>query len=232
MTGSPVELGFAFGLGTATFFAPCALPLLPGYLAYFLGNETTTQQSLGTRLRRGAVVAGVTSLGALAVFALLAAIAIVVGERVLRNVAVLELVAGVVLVGLGIGMLTGAVSELTVHVRLPRRRAGPVGYFSFGALYAAAAVGCTGPLFLGVASLAFANPASAVPILGAYAAGMVSLLVGVTLATALGRALLVRRLAAGTGRMRRLAGAVLVLAGLIQLYYFFVVFDGLAGLSL
>lgn len=232
MSGSPVELGFAFGLGTATFFAPCALPLLPGYLAYFLGAESKEGGGIAGRLRRGIAVAGVTSLGLLAVFGLLAAVAFLVGERVFRNVAVLELVAGVVLVVLGVGMVTGALSNVTIHVQLPERRRGPVGYFSFGALYAAAAVGCTGPLFLGVASLALANPVNAVPILGAYAAGMVTLLVGVTLAAALGRNVLVRRLAAGTERMRRVAGGVLVLAGLVQLYYFFVVFDGLAGLSL
>lgn len=227
-----VELGFAFGLGTATFFAPCALPLLPGYLAFFVGNESSPERSLPRRLRRGGVVAAVTSLGLLAVFALLAVVAFVLGERVLRNVAVLELVAGVVLVALGVGMATGRLSTLSVHVRLPERRGGPVGYFSFGALYAAAAVGCTGPLFLGVVALAVANPLEAVPILGAYAAGMVTLLVGLTLAMALGRDVLVRRLTTGTGRMGRVAGAVLVLAGLVQLYYFFVVFDGLAGLSL
>ena len=226
-----VELGFAFGLGTATFFAPCALPLLPGYLAYFLGNEAASEETLGRRLRRGGFVAAVTSLGLLAVFALLAVVAFVLGERVLRNVAVLELVAGVVLVGLGIGMVTGWLSSLSVHVQLPKRRASPVGYFSFGALYAAAAVGCTGPLFLGVVALALANPLEAIPILGSYAAGMVTLLVGVTLATALGRDVLVRRLTTSSERMRRVAGGVLVLAGLVQLYYFFVVFDGLAGLS-
>lgn len=31
---APVRPGFAFGLGTATFFAPCAFPLLPGYVAF------------------------------------------------------------------------------------------------------------------------------------------------------------------------------------------------------
>lgn len=233
MTGATVELGFAFSLGTATFFAPCALPLLPGYVAYFLGSEGGDGgQTFRGRLQRGVVVAAVTSLGLLAVFGLLAAVAFTFGERVLRNIALLELVAGVVLVVLGIGMLAGRLSALSVHVRLPERRSGPVGYFSFGVVYAAAAAGCTGPLFLGVVSLALANPVEAVPIFGAYAAGMVSLLVAVTLLTALGRATLVRRVAASSGRVTRIAGAVLVIAGIVQLYYFFVVFDGLAGLAL
>jgi cytochrome c-type biogenesis protein len=232
VTGSPVELGFAFSLGTATFFAPCALPLLPGYVAYFLGQDGESRDSLGGRVWSGLVVAAITSLGLLSVFGVLAAVAVLVGERVLRNVAVLELVAGVVLVVLGAGMLTGRLSGLSVRVRLPERRAGPVGYFSFGVVYAAAAAGCTGPLFIGLVSLALANPLSAVSLLSAYAAGMVSLLVAVTLATALGREALVRRVTASGERVTRFAGGVLVLAGIVQLYFFFVVFDGVQGLAL
>jgi len=233
MTGSAVELGFAFSLGTATFFAPCALPLLPGYVAYFLGQDDgTARQTLGKRVLNGLVVAAVTSLGLLSVFALLAAVAFVLGERVLRNVAVLELVAGVVLIVLGTGMVTGRLSQLSVRIRLPERRSGPVGYFSFGVVYAAAAAGCTGPLFIGLVSLALANPVNAVSILGAYAAGMVSLLVVVTLATALGRDTLVDRLATSGQQVTRFAGGILVIAGVVQLYFFFVVFDGIQGLAL
>jgi cytochrome c-type biogenesis protein len=231
MAAESLRLGFAFSLGTATFFAPCALPLLPGYVAYYLGQEGDDEQPLATRLRRGVTVATVTSLGFLAVFAVLAAVVFAVGTEVLRNVAVLELVVGVALIGLGVGLVTGKLSAVTLHVQLPERRRGPLGYFAFGVVYAAAAAGCTAPLFVGVASLAVANPASAVPLLGAYTAGMVVLLVGVTLLTALGRDAVVRRLAASSGRVTRAAGAVLVVAGVVQLYYFVVVFDGLSGLA-
>lgn len=231
MAGETLRLGFAFGLGTATFFAPCALPLLPGYVAYYVGQEDSDPAPLATRLRRAATVAAVTSLGFLAVFAVLAAVTFAVGTQVLRNIAVLELVVGVALVALGAGLATGRLPDVPVHVALPERRRGVLGYFSFGVVYAAAAAGCTAPLFIGVASLALANPANAVPLLGAYAAGMVVLMAAVTLLTALGQQTVVRRLTANTGRVTRLAGVVLAIAGLVQLYYFLVVFDGLAGLA-
>lgn len=229
---SGIELGFAFSVGTATFFAPCAVPLLPGYLAYFLGQDDGEEDpTVGARLWRGATVASITSLGLLTVFAVLAGITFTVGASVLRNIAILELVAGVLLIGLGVAMVAGWFSAITPHIQLPERRRGPVGYFSFGAVYAAAAAGCTGPLFLGVVSFALANPVDAIPLLGAYAAGMVSLLVAVTLATALGKDALVRRVTTRSQTVTRVAGGVLVVAGIVQLYFFFVVFDGLAGLS-
>jgi cytochrome c biogenesis protein CcdA len=42
---STLQLGFALSAGAATFFAPCAYPLLPGYVAFYLGD------AVGKRLR-------------------------------------------------------------------------------------------------------------------------------------------------------------------------------------
>jgi cytochrome c-type biogenesis protein len=242
-------LAFAFGLGTATFFAPCAFPLLPGYVAFFLGrdvgapgpdvddgtgvSERRRAEPAGSgwsgRLRSAVAVSVFTSLGLLAVFGALAAVVFVLGTRVLANVAILELVAGVVVVALGVAMLSGRTQTLA-HVQLPERRRGPVGFFAFGVVYAVAAAGCTGSLFVGVVSLALTGPATAVATFGAYAAGMVVLLLGVTLLSALGRDTVLRRLTSNTRTVTRLAGGALVVAGLIQVYYFLFVFDGLAYL--
>jgi cytochrome c-type biogenesis protein len=223
-------LTFAFGLGTATFFAPCAFPLLPGYVAYFLGrDDSSTPGGWPGRARRAVTVSLFTSLGLVAVFGTLAAVVSVFGTRILGNVAVLELVAGVVVIVLGVAMLAGWTPTLA-HVRLPERRRGPVGFFAFGVVYAVAAAGCTGSLFVGVTSLALTGPATALATFGAYAAGMVTLLIGVTLLTAFGRDTVLRRLTANTRTITRLAGAALVLAGVVQIYYFVVVFDGLTYL--
>ena len=227
-----VDLGlamFAFGLGTATFFAPCAFPLLPGYIAYFLGqDDESVPETWPARLRRTVTVAFVTSLGFLVVFGALAAAVFVVGTQFLGDIAILEVVAGAVLITLGLAMATGRTTGAFAHVQLPERRRGPLGFFGFGVVYAAAAAGCTGPLFVGVASLALAGPAQAFTAFGAYAAGMIALLVGVTVLTALGKDTLLRRLTSNTRRVTRLAGAALVIAGAVQIYWFLFVFDGLS----
>ena len=46
-----LRLGFAFSAGVATFFAPCAYPLLPGYVAFYLGDAGPSA-TLGGRPRR------------------------------------------------------------------------------------------------------------------------------------------------------------------------------------
>ncbi|MDG5776676.1 cytochrome c biogenesis protein CcdA [Haloarculaceae archaeon H-GB2-1] len=224
-----LRLGFAFGLGTATFFAPCAFPLLPGYVAFYLGTDEDATGSTAGRLGRAAGIGLVTSLGFFLVYGLLAGVVLAVGTRVLANVSVLELVVGAVLILLGLAMFSGRFDPSALHVQLPERRRGPTGYFLFGVVYAAAAAGCTAPLFVAIASLALSGgPVSAVATLGAYAAGMSALMVGVTMLTAVGKDTIVRRLSANTGLIRRVAGAVLVVAGVVQMYYFLFVFDGLA----
>jgi len=231
-----LRLGFAFSLGAATFFAPCAVPLLPGYVAYFLGQDGADGAPAGglaRRLGRAAGVALVTSLGFLVVYVLLAGVVFALGSAVLGDIALLELVVGAVLVGVGVAMATGRQLPTAVHVPLPKRRRGPLGFFAFGVVYAAAAAGCTAALFVAVAGLAIAaGPLPGMAVVGAYAAGMAVLLLVVTVLTALGRDVVVRRLAAGGERLRRAAGVVLVIAGLVQLYYFLVVFRGLSFLGI
>jgi hypothetical protein len=52
------KVAFAFGAGVATFFAPCAYPLLPGYVGYCLNRLDGDQQTLGPILTRGLVAGG------------------------------------------------------------------------------------------------------------------------------------------------------------------------------
>ena len=229
-----LELGLAFSFGTVTFFAPCAFPLLPGYVAYYLGTSgDDTSRPLPNRLGRAAYVGVVTSLGFFLVYGVLAVVAVAVGQQALRNVSVLELVVGVLLIVLGIGMALGRFQASSLHLQLPERERSTVGYLSFGVVYAAAAAGCTAPSFIAIVGLGLAGgPTSVAAMLGAYAAGMSVLMIGVTTLSAVGRDTLLRRVSARTGQITRLAGVVMVLAGIVQLYYFLFRFDGLATLGL
>jgi cytochrome c-type biogenesis protein len=229
------RLTYAFTLGTATFFAPCAFPLLPGYVAYYLGTSEggTPERSRTARIGRAVGVGLLVSLGFALVYGVLGLLLAAVGPRIREQIAALELVVGLTLIVVGGVMATGRFQATTFHVPLPERRRSAAGYVLFGVVYAAAAAGCTAPLFFGVAFAAVTTgPAATVGTLGAYAAGMSVLMIGVTTATALGRDAVVRRLSAATGRISQVAGLVVVLAGLVQLYYFLVVFDGLSTLGL
>jgi len=226
------QLSFAFTGGLFTFLAPCAYPLLPGYVAYFLSDESETAAPLPTRLRRAVVVAGATSLGFFLVYAVLAGLASALGASALAEVSLLELVVGTLLIVLGTAMATGRFQPST-HVPLPERRRSVGGFFAFGVVYAAAAAGCTAPVFVGIATVALGSgPAGAVATFAAFAAGMSLLMLVVTLLAAVGRDAVLRRLSGSARRRTRIAGVVLVVAGIVQLYYYLIVFDGLSALGL
>lgn len=224
-----LRIGFAFSAGVMTFFAPCAYPLLPGYLAYFLGGDTPPDR-VG-RLRHAVGVGITASLGVTAVYVGLAGVAVTVGARYLQHLVVLGIAVGFGVLAVGVAMLAGVTSGQWLRVQLPERQRSYRGYAAFGAGYAIAAAGCTAPLFVAVALSALeAGPLSAAVIVGAYTAGMCSLLVSVTILTAIGRGSLLRRIAPEGGRLKRLAGGLLVVAGTAQLYLFLVTYGGVQRL--
>ncbi len=228
-----LRLGFAFSLGLATFFAPCAFPLLPGYVAFYLGQGEERPDRLVPRLQQAAVVGLLTSLGFFLVYAALAGVVSAVGAQALRNISVLELVVGALLIVLGTAMAAGRLKLDQLSVPLPERRRSPASFVGFGVVYAAAAAGCTAPLFIGLAGVALAGgPVGAIATFAAYAVGMSVLMILVTGLTALGRDQVLRRLSRNTGLINRVAGGVLAVAGLYQIYLFLFRFDGLTILGL
>jgi cytochrome c-type biogenesis protein len=227
-----LRLGFAFSAGVATFFAPCAYPLLPGYIAFYVG-DIAGDAPASVRMQRAGRVTALITAGMLGVYATLAVLVAVVGTRSLSNLAVLEPVVGTGLVLLGAGIATGRYGVSVLHVRLPSRRRSNGGFLLFGVVYAAAAAGCTAPLFVGLVGVALgAGPAGAVTVFAAYAAGMVLLMSAVTGATVLGYDRLLAPLAVSSDRFERLAGVLLVFAGLAQIYLFFFQYGGLSLLGL
>ena len=225
-----LAVGFAFGAGVATFFAPCAFPLLPGYVAYYLGRGDEAE-SAGplARLRRAAVVGTVTSVGFLLVYGVLVAVVASVGASALQDIALLEPVVGSALVVLGGAAAAGYTVDS--HVPLPERRRSLSGFLAFGIVYGVAAAGCTAPVFVAIALLALSGgPAGAVVTLGAYALGMVTLMLLVTGLSALGRDRVLSLLTRNTSRLSRVAGVLLVFAGLAQIYLWYFDFDTLGGL--
>lgn len=202
----------AFGGGIAAFFAPCAVPLLPGYVGYYVGGADT-ETPLGGSLLRGTAA----GLGVVAVFGVLAAVVVTAGQSVVNQLRFLEPVVGIALVILGIAMIAGRTP--TVHVDLPARRRSVLGFAVFGAGYAVAATGCLagvfGALVLEAATVSLVGVA--VVILG-YAVGLGGTLLGATVVIAVGHDVGAATLPAYVEWIRPVAGVLVVLAGLLQLY--------------
>jgi cytochrome c-type biogenesis protein len=202
----------AFGAGVATFFSPCTYALLPGYVGYYLSAADDEGSVLvGAAIRGFAAVVGVA-----AVFLALAGAVFLARPVVEPAIDVLAPAVGVALVVFGAAVVLGR--GPTWHVQLPDRRASVLGFGVFGAVYAVAAAGCVAPLFLAIVVRAFtAPPTHAVVVLGAYTAGFGLLVLGATVAIAVGRDALLDWLAGRRSTLNRAAGAMLVLAGVGQL---------------
>lgn len=212
--GLAAAVSFAFATGVATFFAPCAYPLLPGYVGYYMrAGSRTDRSTVSGALLRGAAA----SVGILVTFAVLAGLTVTVGRSLTEWLPSLEVVVGAVLVGLG--LLTLSDRSIGWHARLPERRSSVPGFVAFGALYAAAATGCVAPVFLGVVSQALAFPLyGTLAVLGGYAAGMALPMIGATVAIAVGVDAGRDWLATFSKRTTQVAGLVLILAGLVQIW--------------
>ena len=149
----------AVAAGVISFSSPCALPLVPAYLAY---TTALPVSSLSDRAARATVlkasvlfVAGFTT-----VFTALGASFAVVGSLLLRNVDWMTRVAGVGIVAMGLMMLgvlrlPFLMSERRIDLsKLPR---GPGSAFLLGAGFGFGWAPCIGPVLASILALAGAT---------------------------------------------------------------------------
>jgi cytochrome c-type biogenesis protein len=202
----------AFSAGVFSFFAPCAFPLLPGYVGYYVAS-VDEEVSLGGALARG----GAAGLGSALVFGILALVVVTVGRTMLTRLQYLEPVVGIFLVALGVLLVVDRVP--TLHVQLPGRRASVLGFGLFGAGYAIAASGCFAPVFVAVLLEAMTLSAvGSVVTIGAFAVGLGGLLLAATVAVAIGHDVGAGTIPRYTDRIKPVAGVVVIAAGLYQLH--------------
>jgi cytochrome c biogenesis protein CcdA len=214
-------LAYAFTAGLVAAVNPCGFPMLPAYLSYFIGLDEDGPER-GGRVPRAIASAAAVSLGFLAVFSLLG-IPINAGvTSIYRWMPWLTMVIGALLVALGIAMLAGW-KPVLVLPRLDRgghsRRFGSMALF--GVSYAIASLGCTLPVFLVVVAgtTERSNALSGALAFAAYCIGMTVVLMTVSVALALARDGMVRRLRDLTRYVDRASGALLVGVGVYLIWY-------------
>lgn len=204
-------LALAFTAGMFAVVNPCALGMIPAYLA--LGGSARPTVSV--------VIRGVggLALGFVGLFSLVALLVALFGHALLSVTPFVGGAIGLILVALGLATLFGR----SVHVGLPSLaiRGGSERFVSqvvFGATYGLASLGCALPIFLAFSATAFSSrdPIGLIATITFFAAGTATMLLGVVL-LASGGARLGRRLPT-QALMRYGGGALLVVAGLYLSY--------------
>ncbi|MFC9246011.1 cytochrome c biogenesis CcdA family protein [Streptomyces sp. NPDC057136] len=138
--------------GLVSFFSPCVLPLVPGYLSYVTGVSGTDL----AEARRGRVVAGASLfvLGFTVVFASTGALFGYFGQELQVHAGVLNKILGALMILMGIffmGLLPGVTQrEFRFH---KRPVAGLAGAPLLGALFGIGWTPCIGPTLASVLSL-------------------------------------------------------------------------------
>ncbi|WP_173317785.1 cytochrome c biogenesis CcdA family protein [Streptomyces fulvorobeus] len=138
--------------GLVSFFSPCVLPLVPGYLSYVTGVSGTDLAEAG----RGRVVAGASLfvLGFTVVFASTGALFGYFGQELQVHAGVLNKILGALMILMGIffmGLLPGVTQR---EFRFHRRPVtGLAGAPLLGALFGIGWTPCIGPTLASVLSL-------------------------------------------------------------------------------
>lgn len=216
MGGVPVSVALA--AGALAVVNPCAFPLLPAFLSFYLGVEEQRLPRATTRVAQGLAVGALVTVGFLGLFAL-AGLPIAFGVGAIANaIPWAGLVTGVLLAVLGIGVLAGihVPSPMRLGIR-PRRERRVGAIVLFGAGYGAASLGCTLPIFLALLGASLGG--DKVAVFGAYGIGMAVVLLTLSVAVALLREGLARSIRPFLPYAERAAGVLLVVAGGYLTYY-------------
>ncbi|MDN5745841.1 MAG: cytochrome c biogenesis CcdA family protein [Nocardioidaceae bacterium] len=151
--------------GLVSFFSPCVLPLLPGYLSYATGlsgadlADVASGEAEANRARRGRMLLGSVLFvaGFAVVFMLYGAAFGSVGRSLLRWQDEIQIGLGVVLVVLGL-VFSGLVPWLQRDVRIHKIPAVGLGAAPIiGALFAIGWTPCVGPTYGVIVNLTYVD---------------------------------------------------------------------------
>lgn len=206
---------FAFTAGVFSLLSPCGFPMLPGYISYYVGSKTSL---------RKAVPDGVAcTLGLITVFSIIGAIASILGSVINPYITILELVAGIVTIFLGISMLTEIkLPRFSVSLKAPEQK-GVTGIFFYGALYGLAALGCSAPIFFAVLFWAIAGGGllNGIVTFIVYAVGMGLPLILTTVLVAMAKEIALKRIVEMLPLLQKISGLILIIIGIYLIYFYY-----------
>jgi len=215
-----VSIPAALIAGLVSFLSPCVLPLVPPYLVYLTGAtiEHVANEETPSSSRRAVMISAILFvLGFSTVFVALGASASLIGNLIRAWSAELSIVAGLVIIVMGLHFLgLTRIGLLMREGRLPiPKPVGLWGAYIMGLAFAFGWTPCIGPILAAILSVAAAQAtvAKGAGLLAIYSAGL-----GIPFLIA---AFMVEQFAALFARMKRhlarvehAMGVLLVLTGI------------------
>ena len=153
-----VSVAGAFIAGLLSFLSPCVLPLVPPYLCFLAGvtfSELSSSEPGANRKIFGTAVAFV--LGFTTVFVALGATASVVGQAVTEHLQTLSVIAGVIVLIMGLhflGLLRLSWLYGSRTIEVTTKPPGMIGGYLVGLAFAFGWTPCVGPVLAAILFMA------------------------------------------------------------------------------
>jgi cytochrome c-type biogenesis protein len=218
-----VSIPAALVAGVISFLSPCVLPLVPPYLIYLTGatiEHVATGEQAAASKRAVMLSALLFVLGFSTVFIALGASASVIGGLIRAWSAQLSIVAGIVIIVMGLHFLgLTRIAFLMREGRLPiPRPVGLGGAYVMGLAFAFGWTPCIGPILAAILSVAAseATVAKGAGLLAVYSAGLgIPFLLAAFMIEQFSS--LLARLKRHLASVERAMGVLLVLTGIVFL---------------
>jgi len=214
------NLGVAFTAGVLAVLAPCALPMLPSYVAYYM-NLKEGDRSIGASLGFAFTLVA----GFLVVFLVIGLLPSFALNQVASRLDYVAPFIGVLLVLIGLASgFSGVFNRIpAVNVSAPQK-AGYWSFFLYGLGYGAASLACSLPVFilLVLQSSTAGSPLEVLTAFMVYGLGASAVVVPLTLALTYSKEYVHKRLMGVLPWMKKINAAVLILAGLYMIVTYFV----------
>ena len=223
-----LPFGYSFGAGMVSTVNPCGFSMLPAYLSLYLGSrhDGTASSHFIIRGGKALLIGTAVTLGFMILFSFFGVILWAGGYILMQYLPWFGLFVGATLTVLGLFLLAGK----SIHTALPARLANLIGspksqgfktYFIFGIGYGLASLGCTLPIFLVVVGSAIKSQGFSNGLFQffSYSLGMGAVLTSLALSLAVFKGGLATYLRRVLPYMGRIAGALLLVSGSYQIYY-------------
>ena len=243
VNSAPV-LTLAIAAGALSFLAPCAFPLLPGFVTFYVTAQEGREDEERSLIREALPAGIAASSGIFIVYFLLGALLALVGSAAAGFLTLILLPVGLVLITMGIAWaIQYDYSWITEPIISPGRNlwwkikmalpfgndtneepdTGFIGLFSYGVGYGMSSIGCTVPLLIGLtlaASTEFGTFFGSLAVFVVYALSAATMMICAILLIGASKRALIDFIRNNMINIKRVSGGILVFVGLWVLMWF------------
>lgn len=213
------NLSLAYSAGLLAVLAPCALPMLPGFVAYFMNTEGR-DHNMFSAIKFGLL----TVLGFLSVFMVIGILPSFAINIVASKIKLVAPFIGVILIILGVGHLFSDIFYRipTLQLSFPQGT-GYKAFYIYGLGYGAASMACSFPVFI-LLVLQASTAGGFVGIVGmfvVYGLGAATVIMPLSIALTFSRELIYNKIIQLMPYMRKINSFILIVAGLYMILSYY-----------